>query len=144
MILGEEFKLDTTEYSRVYKALETDAKKTVDYFLENNTLTGEQVSGVIASTIETLIDKSLQSITDSSNLAMSIIAHKEEMAKIKTEVMLMPKTLQYDNIQEGLKSLNSTIGDYAIGGLIIPSALTAESLRLSGILTNTEIVVVNN
>ncbi len=144
MILAEKQKLDTVEYERIYKVLETNANRTVDYFLNTQAITQELASSIIASTIETLIDKSLKAITDSASLDMSGEMHIENMRKIKTEVFLLPKTIQYENIQESMKSLSSAIGDYALGGLVVPPEMMAKQLALIDQLANTVVIQIED
>ena len=54
------------------------------------------------------------------------------------------KKVDSDNLQAAINSLNSAIGDYAIGGLVIPSEMTEASLGLIELLSGVNIETIVN
>ena len=144
MTIEEQYKLDTVEYDRVYTKIEQKALKTLDEMLKNNSMTSEDTATVISNVIATIISKSLESVDNSSKLKLDTLMANASIDKTKTENQLLPMTLQSQNIQEALKSLNSTIGDYAIGGLIIPTEMITKSLSMVDQLSSATITTVEN
>ncbi len=59
MTTPEQNKIDTAEYGRIYDAVESKAKGTVQYFLDNNDIAGEDTATIISSVIGNVIDRSL-------------------------------------------------------------------------------------
>ena len=148
MKIKEEYKLDIDEFNRIYTELEKVTTLTLDKYIQNDSLTEEQKASIIASSIKTIIEKSIEAtfksmlLEDEILLAQGNLAKiKEDIARAKTETLLLPHTLKYENLQASLKYLNSTIGDYALGGLVIPTDMMTKSLELVDTLSKTEVVI---
>jgi len=109
MTVEEKQKLDLVEYGRIYDGIETKAKATVDYFIQNNDIVGTDSATIIASVINNVIDKSLEAVKVGIDASMALDLHKDNIEINKQKKLQETKNTDIIE-QKKLQSIENTKG----------------------------------
>ncbi len=100
MVTQEANKIDLVEYNRIYSGIEEKAKATVDYFLENNDISGSDSAGIITSVINNIIDKSFVGVKSGYEIEHAKTTNeigKEKLEQSRRSTPFVLDSMRIDN-----------------------------------------------